>query len=84
MGALQTHACKGQCLVNGGEEDRKEAGGTTSGNGQGLAAVTSWRQPGTGRDGGGWFTSTQIRPYGPQTRGKVKVKTKVKVIVCDL
>ena len=64
MGAWLIPSCKAQFLEKEGGEDQKQAGGTASGDGRGWAAVTSWRQPGTGGDGGGWFMYTQRRPYG--------------------
>ena len=57
-------SCKAQFLEKEEGEDQKQAGGTASGDGRGWAAVTSWRQPGIGKDGGGWCTSAQRRPYG--------------------
>ena len=62
--ALQTTSCKAQSQENEGGEDRKQTGGTAAGDGRGLAAMTSWRQLGTGIVGGCWCTSDQSRPYG--------------------
>ena len=64
MGAFLTPSCKAQCKEREGGGDQKQVGETASEDGWGWAEVTSWRQPGTGREGGGWCMSVQKRTYG--------------------
>ena len=66
---MQRHSCNEQFLEREGGADQGKIGGTTSGHGQGWAAVTSWRQPGIGTNGRGWSVNTQRRPYGHQGYG---------------